>query len=111
MNETLPLSSVAAFSTVPGTSTAERVPGALGAGGETKNLGQASFSQVLAENGAEFVQTLSNAEKTSIAGIKGDVGVYEVATTMMEAEQQLRMVTAIRDRVVQAYLEVSRMQI
>ena len=111
MNEAFSLSSVSALSTVPGSSAAERISESLNKTTESKSLGQPSFSQVLAENSAEFVQTLSSAEKASIAGIKGEVGVYEVASVVMEAEQQLRMVTAVRDKVVQAYLEISRMQI
>ena len=73
--------------------------------------GQSSFSQVLAESGEQFVSTINKAEELAVAGITGKASVYEVATGMMEAEQQLRMATAIRDRVVQAFLEVSRMQI
>lgn len=70
-----------------------------------------SFSEVLAQSATGFVDTIKKAEATSVAGIKGEAGVYEVAMTVMEAEQQLRVATTIRDRVVQAFQEISRMQI
>ena len=47
----------------------------------------------------------------SIAGIKGQAGTYEVVSSIMQAEQSLRMAVAIRDKIVSAYLEISRMQI
>lgn len=70
-----------------------------------------SFSEVLSQSATGFADTVKKAEAVSISGIKGDVGAYEVATAVMEAEQQLRMATAVRDRIVQAFQEISRMQI
>ena len=61
--------------------------------------------------GTDFVQSIEKAETTSLAGIKGEATAYEVASSVMEAEQMLRMTVAVRDRMVQAYLEISRMQI
>ncbi len=77
----------------------------------TKGIAKQDFSAALAEAGEGLVQSLQNAEATSIAGIKGDATTYEVASTVMEAEQSLRMAIAVRDRIVNAYLEISRMQI
>lgn len=72
---------------------------------------QQSFADVVKSAGESVVNTLNNAEAASIAGIKGDVGPYKVAAAVMEAEQTLRMTIAIRDKAVQAYQEISRMQI
>jgi len=69
------------------------------------------FTDSLVEAGANFVDTLSAAEATSIRGIKGEANSYEVASAVMEAEQALRMAVSVRDKVVSAYLEISRMQI
>lgn len=77
----------------------------------TEAASQDSFSAVLSSAGGNFVDSLQKAEAASIAGIKGEKTAYEVASSVMEAEQALRMTVAIRDRVVQAYLEISRMQI
>ena len=41
----------------------------------------------------------------------GDVSVREVVNSVMDAERSLNTAIAIRDKIVQAYLEVSRMQI
>ena len=60
---------------------------------------------------SNFVAVLNKAEATSIAGIKGDASTYEVATSVMEAERSLKMTVAVRDKIVAAYLEISRMQI
>ena len=47
----------------------------------------------------------------SIKGIKGEASAYEVASAVMEAEQTIRMAVSVRDKIVNAYLEISRMQI
>ncbi|MCL6229447.1 flagellar hook-basal body complex protein FliE [Bartonella bilalgolemii] len=71
-----------------------------------------SFDQVLSEV-VEVVGTkLQTAENLSIGRISGsDVGVREVVNSVMEAERSLSTAIALRDKLVQAYLEVSRMQI
>jgi flagellar hook-basal body complex protein FliE len=78
---------------------------------DTNGIIKPTFSEVVSETATTFVQSLQNAEATSIAGIKGEATAYEVASSVMEAEQALRTTIAIRDRMVQAYLEISRMQI
>ncbi|MDD9333662.1 MAG: flagellar hook-basal body complex protein FliE [Bartonella sp.] len=71
-----------------------------------------SFDQVLSEV-VEVVGTkLQTAESLAIDRISGsDVGVREVVNSVMEAERSLSTAIALRDKLVQAYLEVSRMQI
>ena len=50
-----------------------------------------------------------NAETTSVAGIQGSASVQQVVEAVMSAEQTLQAAVAIRDKVVAAYLEISRM--
>jgi flagellar hook-basal body complex protein FliE len=50
-------------------------------------------------------------EATAIKGVSGDTSVQNVVRAMMTAEQQLKAAIAVRDRVVAAYQEISRMQI
>ena len=69
------------------------------------------FSDILLKAGNGLVNNLQAAEAKSIAGLKGEVATYEVASAVVEAEQTLRMATAIRDKIISAYLEISRMQI
>jgi flagellar hook-basal body complex protein FliE len=54
---------------------------------------------------------LKTGEAISIAGIRGQASVQQVVEAVMAAEQTLQSSIAIRDKVVAAYLEVSRMQI
>ena len=111
MNDTASLSSISALSTGQGgfETSLNSLSSSVGKGVE--NPGQVSFADALSNSASEFAQSVGNAENAAIAGIKGDMGAYEVVSKVMEAEQQLRMVTAVRDRMVQAYLEISRMQI
>lgn len=72
---------------------------------------EASFGEVLSQMTDSVSQKLQTAEATSIQGIKGDAPVRDVVGSVMEAEQSLQTAIAIRDKIVQAYLEISRMSI
>ena len=60
---------------------------------------------------ADSVQTLSNAEAVSIQGLSGKAQTREVVDAVMQADQTLQTAIAIRDKIVTAYLELSRMSI
>ena len=70
-----------------------------------------TFAETLMNSGAELAETIQKAEKVSVDGINGKASAYEVASSIMEAQQQLKMATAVRDKIVQSFLEISRMQI
>ncbi|MGY6707029.1 MAG: flagellar hook-basal body complex protein FliE [Rhizobiaceae bacterium] len=70
-----------------------------------------SFAEALQARMASTVGNLEQAETMSIAAIRGEADTREVVDAVMSAEQSLQAAIAIRDKVVQAYLEVSRMQI
>ncbi len=72
---------------------------------------QTDFATTLKEAGTKMVQTIENAEAVSIAGLKGEADTYEVVSSIMQAEQSLRMAVSVRDKIISAYLEISRMQI
>ena len=72
---------------------------------------ETDFATALKDAGKDFVQTVEKAEATAIAGINGKATAYEVATSIMEAEQALQTAVAVRERITNAYLEISRMQI
>lgn len=61
--------------------------------------------------GNDFINTLESAEAMSIKGLKGEATSYEVAAAITEAERSIRMATAVREKIVNAFLEISRMQI
>ncbi len=80
-------------------------------GPSAKEVSVPSFADALKSSGTELVGALQNAEATSMKGMTGDASAYEVASAVMEAEKQLKMATAVRDKIVQSFLDISRMQI
>ena len=70
-----------------------------------------SFLNVLGDMISGVNHDLKNAEAMSIKGIKGQADVQEVVHALMTAEQSLKMAVAVRDKIVSAYLDLSRMQI
>ena len=78
-------------------------------GAET--AGNPDFGTTLASIGSDMVGSLREAERASVAGIVGKADTREVVDAVMTAEQTLRTAIAIRDKIVQSYLEISRMQI
>jgi flagellar hook-basal body complex protein FliE len=59
----------------------------------------------------DAVGALKKGEMTAMAGVQGKASTQQVAEAVIGAEQALHSVVAIRDKVIGAYLEVSRMQI
>ena len=55
--------------------------------------------------------SLKAGEAAAISGISGDTSVQDVVQALMSAEEHLRAAIAVRDRVVAAYQEISRMQV
>ncbi len=69
------------------------------------------FSQVLSQVAMNGIDNIRAAEATSIKGLQGQASVQQVVEAVMSAEQSLNTAIAVRDKVVQAYQEISRMQI
>jgi flagellar hook-basal body complex protein FliE len=69
------------------------------------------FAQTLAAMATDAVSTIKAGESTAMAGMKGQASLQHVVQAVMQAEQTLQTVVAVRDKVVGAYLEISRMQI
>lgn len=69
------------------------------------------FAATLAEVVREGAQTVARGEAVALAGIEGKASVQQVVEAVMQAEQTLSTMVAVRDKVVGAYLEISRMQI
>jgi len=70
-----------------------------------------NFASALGDAAMKVRDNLANAEKTSIDGMKGEAAVADVVSAVMEAERSLRLAIGIRDKIVSAWMEVSRMQI
>lgn len=80
-------------------------PGVAGAAPES------DFAQTMASMAADAISTMKTGETTAIAGMHGKAPLQQVVQAVMQAEQALRTVVAVRDKVVGAYQEISRMQI
>ncbi len=79
--------------------------------GGAAGVSQASFSDMMAQVATTAVDTLKAGEAASISGIQGKASVQQVVEAVMSAEQTLQTAIAIRDKVVAAYQEISRMAI
>ena len=60
---------------------------------------------------AQLVDVVRQAETAAVGGIQGQVPMQDVVLKVMEAERAFSTAMAVRDKVVSAYLEISRMQI
>jgi flagellar hook-basal body complex protein FliE len=69
------------------------------------------FGAILKSFTEGTINSLQNGEQTAIAAIQGKTSIQNAVMATMEAEQSLQAALAIRDKVVSAFLEISRMQI
>lgn len=69
------------------------------------------FATLLGDAINDFGQKMRQAEAVSIGGVKGTAALQDVVEHVMSAEQSLQSVIAIRDKVISAYQEISRMAI
>ncbi len=69
------------------------------------------FAAMLGNAITEFSNKLRSAEAVSINGVKGTASMQDVVEKVMSAEQSLQAVIAVRDKVISAYQEISRMAI
>jgi flagellar hook-basal body complex protein FliE len=60
---------------------------------------------------SHLADTVRAGEGAAIAGVRGDMPLQKVVETVMEAERTLTTAVSIRDKIVSAYLEMTRMQI
>jgi len=72
---------------------------------------EASFGQVLQQTATDAVSSLNKAEAAAIDGLQGKAGTREVVDAILQAERSMQTAIAIRDKLVSAYHELSRMQI
>lgn len=77
--------------------------------GKTINAG--SFEAVLTQLSNNAVSDLKAGEASALAGLQGKASTREVVDAVMKAEQSLQTVIAVRDKVISAYLEITRMSI
>ncbi len=75
------------------------------------NSSATDFSSVLAQVTNDTVSKLKTGEAAAISGIEGKMPVQQVVGSVLDAQGALQTALAIRDKLVSAYQEVSRMAI
>ncbi|PVH28209.1 flagellar hook-basal body complex protein FliE [Pararhodobacter oceanensis] len=70
--------------------------------------GAASTAMRFAEN---FAQVLDRADTTAQAAMTGDADPHALVAALSEAQMAVETAVAVRDKVVEAYLEILRMPV
>lgn len=70
-----------------------------------------SFVDVLKQLANEGADTIKNGESAAIAGIHSQASMLQVVDAVMAAERSLQTMISVRDKVVNAYQEISKMAI
>ncbi len=111
------LSAVSSFSTRgTGFNTVSETRFISNGGGPVDLTGQVdetdrTFADYFTGVTSNTIDTIKHGEAAAIAGIEGKQSVQNVVDAVMNAELALQSAIAIRDKVVAAYQEVSRMTI
>ena len=79
--------------------------------GTSSDTSGASFGDALARAVQGVADSGHKADAESVKAIAGQDNLTEVATAVTRAELSMQTALAIRDRVVQAYQDITRMQI
>ncbi len=97
--------------TAPGAAIDGGTAPARGAAAAVQQQPGADFGAFLTQLAGNTVDALKAGEAAALAGVTGQLPTQKVVEAVMTAEQTLQTAIAIRDKVVTAFLEVSRMQI
>ncbi|POF30155.1 flagellar hook-basal body complex protein FliE [Roseibium marinum] len=79
--------------------------------GGTAEASAPSFSQAVAQVSQEAIDKIKQGEAAAISGVDGQASAQQVVEAVLAAESTLQTAIAIRDKVVSAYQEISRMSI
>ncbi len=88
--------------------------GAQGLGTTALTPGQSTgmnFGEILGNMATDTMNSIKGAESMSFKAIQGKANTREVVDAVLEAQQSLQTALAFRDKVVNAYLEITKMQI
>jgi flagellar hook-basal body complex protein FliE len=69
------------------------------------------FGEVLQQLADDAANALRAGEAAAVSGVQGKLATQDVVEAVMAAEHTLQTAVAVRDKVVSAYLEISRMAI
>jgi flagellar hook-basal body complex protein FliE len=110
---------ITALSSVTGVSQLGSVAKTLFETNDTASAGQVtpgaangqSFGEVLGNMAVEAINNVKLGEAKSFEGIQGKASTREVVDAVMQAEQSLQTAIAFRDKLVSAFLDITKMQI
>lgn len=71
----------------------------------------ADFTIALSKAAFETMNTIKAGESISMDGLAGRAGLQDVVEGVMAAERSFSTALAVRDKIVAAYLELSRMSV
>ncbi len=71
----------------------------------------ASFADALKQAMSSTVDTIGRGEAAALGGMQGKVPIQTVVEHVMEAERTMQAAISVRDKIVSAYLDISKMQI
>jgi flagellar hook-basal body complex protein FliE len=77
----------------------------------TPAAGGVSFEQALGQAVGSAIDTLKGGESAAIQGVEGATPPMRVVESVMDAQRSLQSVLAIRDKLVSAWQDISRMSI
>lgn len=101
---------IAGLSMTRGLDEATSTSGSSTAFGSAATTG-ASFSDVLGNMAVDAANSIKSAEAISFDGITGKANTREVVDAVLQAQQSLQTAIAFRDKIVSAYLDITKMQI
>ena len=111
INEISALTSAASSDGILKSSSTTRYMNSTPELGGTEAISGPSFSDAMAEVSQSAIDKVKNGEAAAIAGVDGQASVQQVVEAVMQAESTLQTAIAIRDKVVNAYQEISRITI
>jgi len=83
----------------------------VGQGGGIAAADGGSFGQLMKQATLDSIETVHAGEKASADAVLGKADLTDVVEAMTQAELTLQTVSAVRDRMLNAYQEIMRMPI
>ncbi len=74
-------------------------------------LGESSFANTIAKVFNDGISAQQRAERAGLQALRGEIDQTELVTAITDAEATLNTIVAVRDRVLSAYQEISRLPI
>ncbi len=90
---------------------AGKLPGIAGPATDAATPVRGSFPEIVGKAVKDAIATMRNGEQVAASGLQGKATAQEVVQATMSAELTVQAVTAVRDKLVNAYLDIMRMPI